>query len=121
MTFGTIHVGFCGQTIEVNEEVAPMTQTKTSTVQNGHGAEVRGASDVSAPTRQRPRVAWLVAVIVVCLLGLGLLGGGGWGLWKDRIDRHGGYISIGTTELHTETYAIISDLKGDGPGWLYGS
>jgi hypothetical protein len=40
----------------------------------------------------------------------------------DRIDRDdGGFISTGTTELDTETYAIISELRGDGPDWLYGS
>jgi hypothetical protein len=42
-------------------------------------------------------------------------------LWKDRFDRHGGFVSIGTTELHTDTYAITSELRGDGPSWLYGS
>jgi hypothetical protein len=50
-----------------------------------------------------------------------MLAAGGWALWKDRVDRDGGYVSIGTTELHTETYAIVSELRGDGPGWIYGS
>jgi hypothetical protein len=41
----------------------------------------------------------------------------------DQVDRDGsGFITIGeTTELQTETHAIISELRGDGPRWLYGS
>ena len=43
-------------------------------------------------------------------------------MWKDRVDRDGsGFVSIGTTELRTERYAIVGDLRGDGPDWLYGS
>lgn len=71
--------------------------------------------------RRRHGVVWWVAASTVCVLALLILAGGGWGLWKDRADRDGGFISVGTTELHTETYAIVSDLRGDGPSWLYGS
>ena len=43
-------------------------------------------------------------------------------LWKDRMSRDGdGYVSIGSTELSADVYAIAGDLRGDGPGWLYGS
>jgi len=87
----------------------------------GDGSQLTEPGTRGVATSRRPRVALLVAASVVCLLGLAMLAGGGWGLWKDRVDRDGGFVTIGTTELHTETYAIISDLRGDGPGWLYGS
>jgi hypothetical protein len=57
----------------------------------------------------------------MCLVAAVLLATGGWGLWKDRLDREDGFVSIGSAELDTETYAIISDLRADGPDWLYGS
>jgi hypothetical protein len=30
-------------------------------------------------------------------------------------------VSFGTSSLRTDTYAIVGDLRGDGPSWLYGS
>ena len=75
--------------------------------------------------RQRPgsqRVAWMVIGTALCLLSVVCLVGGGWALWKDRIDRDGsGFVSIGTTRLRTETYAIVGNLRGGGPSWVYGS
>jgi hypothetical protein len=57
---------------------------------------------------------------VFCVLALVFLVGGGWALWKDRVDRDAdGYVSFGTTDLRTETHAIVGDLHGDGPTWLY--
>jgi hypothetical protein len=51
-----------------------------------------------------------------------LLAGGGWGLWVDRIDRDGGgFVSTGPLQMSTDTFAIVGDLRGDGPAWLYGS
>jgi hypothetical protein len=89
---------------------------------------MRRTSDLTEPTgghsvdrRARPRAGLLVAAAIILLLGLAMLAGGGWGMWKDRVDRDGGFVAIGTTELHSETYAIISELRGDGPDWLYGS
>jgi hypothetical protein len=72
---------------------------------------------------QRRRVLPLVAASIFCVLALILLAAGGWALWMDQIDRDSsGFITIGeTTELQTETHAIISELRGDGPRWLYGS
>lgn len=50
------------------------------------------------------------------------LAGGGWALWMDRVDRDAnGFVSFGTTDLRTETYAIVGDVRGDGPSWLWGS
>jgi hypothetical protein len=64
----------------------------------------------------------LVAGSVVCLLAVAFLAGGGWALWKDRVDRDtDGFVSIGSTTLRTDTYAIVGDLHGDGPSWLWES
>jgi hypothetical protein len=84
------------------------------------------APELSTPighTQRRLRVPSLVAGSILCLLALSVLALGGWALWMDQVDRDGsGFITIGeTTELQTETSAIISELRGDGPRWLYGS
>jgi hypothetical protein len=56
------------------------------------------------------------------VVALVFLASGGLALWKDRVDRDGqGFVSLGTEELRTGQYAIVGDLRGDGPGWLYGS
>ena len=71
---------------------------------------------------RRHRAASLVAASIVSVLALVMLAGGGWALWKDRVDRDAkGFVSIGTTDLRTETHAIVGDLRGDGPSWLWGS
>jgi hypothetical protein len=31
------------------------------------------------------------------------------------------FVSFGTTDFRTETYAIVGDTRGDGPSWLWGS
>jgi hypothetical protein len=72
-------------------------------------------------SRRRP-VMSLVAGSVVCLLAVAFLAGGGWALWKDRVDRDAdGFVSIGSTTLRTDTYAIVGELHGDGPSWLWES
>ena len=64
----------------------------------------------------------LVAGSILCVIALAFLAGGAWALWNDRVERDGsGFVPIGTTDLRTGTYAIVGDLRGDGPGWLYGS
>jgi hypothetical protein len=101
-----------------------MSQTQTSTGEDAASGDRGGASKLSeaAVHRRRHGVVWWVLASVLCLLALVILAGGGWALWMDRIERDGsGYVSVGTTELDTGTYAIISELRGDGPGWLYGS
>ena len=56
------------------------------------------------------------------MLAVITLFGGAWALWVDRMDRSGGgFVTIGTSDLRTETYAIEAPLTGDGPDWLYGS
>lgn len=91
------------------------------------------APEVSAPVRpsdvstERHRVGSLVAGCIVCGLAVVMLAGSGWAFWMDRVDRDAsGFVSIGTTrEFRTETYGIVSDVRGDIPGWvaswLYGS
>ena len=68
------------------------------------------------------RIALVIVGGIVCACALASLVGGGWALWKDRVDRDSnGFVSLGTSDLRTETYAIVGDLSGDGPSWLYGS
>lgn len=71
---------------------------------------------------QHHRIVVVVATCALAVLAIVLLTGGGWALWKDRVDRDGsGFVSIGNNDLRTETHAIVGDLRGDGPGWFYGS
>jgi hypothetical protein len=67
-------------------------------------------------------VGSLVAGGILWVLAIVFLVGGGWVLWQDRVERDGdGFVSIGTNDLQTETYAIVGELRGDGPRWLWGS
>jgi len=67
------------------------------------------------------RIALVVVGSVLCLFALAFAAGGAWGLWKNRVDRDSQvYVSFGTTDLRTDQCAIVGDLKGDGPSWLYG-
>jgi hypothetical protein len=63
----------------------------------------------------------LIAAGIASLLAVAFLVGGTWALWVDRVDRGGGFVTVGSTRLSTETYAFESPLHGDGPRWLYGS
>jgi len=70
----------------------------------------------------RRRVGSLVAGSIVCVFAVVFLAAGGWALWEDRIDRDAsGFVPIGTTSLRTETYAIVGNLHGAGPSWLWES
>lgn len=70
----------------------------------------------------RRRVGSLIAGSVVCVFAVVFLAAGGWALWEDRIDRDAsGFVPIGTTSLRTETYAIVGNLHGAGPSWLWES
>lgn len=70
----------------------------------------------------RRGTASLVVGIILSFFALVSLGAGGWALWKDRVDRDSsGFVSIGTTNLRTDTYAIVGALHGDGPSWLWES
>src|SRR5262245_26925559 len=44
-----------------------------------------------------------------------------WSLHRTQGGSAHGFVSLGTTDLRTETYAIVGDLRGDGPSWLWGS
>jgi hypothetical protein len=70
----------------------------------------------------RRRTGALIVGGVLCFFALVLLVGGAAALWKDQVDRDDdGFVSFGSTELQTGEYAIVGDLRGDGPAWLYGS
>lgn len=75
-----------------------------------------------ASNGRRHRVLSLVAGSILCLFAVSFLGTGGWALWVDRMDRDAsGFVSIGTTDLRTPASALVGDLRGDGPRWVYGS
>ena len=109
-----------------------MSQTEISTSSDSDAAR-QGDSPIDQVSTSEPgkpighkqkyRVLTLVAAASVLVLALLFLAASGWALWMDQIDRDSnGFIDIGgTTELHTGTHAIVSELRGDGPGWLYGS
>jgi hypothetical protein len=91
-------------------------------VDEGGAAELSAPSDGGRAERRRRRVGSFVSGGILSFFALVLLAGGGWALWKDRVDRDAdGFVSIGTTDLRTETYAIVGDLRGAGPEWLWGS
>ena len=82
------------------------------------------APDQSNGGRRTHRPQWpsLIWASMVCLLAALMFAGGAWVLWMDGIDRDAaGFVQIDSGKLHTDTYAIVSDLRGDGPDWLYGS
>lgn len=57
----------------------------------------------------------------MAVIALLALAGGSWALWVDRMDRGaGGFVSTGPLHMRTDTFAIVGDLRGDGPSWLYG-
>ena len=77
---------------------------------------------ITAKSNGSSRVARIVACGALGVLAVVLPAGGGWGLWVDRIDRDSaGFLSTGPLQMSTETFAIVGDLRGDGPAWLYGS
>ena len=81
------------------------------------------ASTAPAPpgSRRRP-VASLIIGGIVCIFAVAFVVGGTWALWKDRVERDdSGFVTIGTANLQTDTYAIVGDLHGDGPSWLWES
>ena len=91
-------------------------------------ADQGAAAGLNAPRgdghggRRRRRVGSFVAGGILCFFAVVFVAGGGWALWKDRVNRDAdGFVSIGTTDLRTETYAIVGDLRGAGPDWLWGS
>ena len=70
----------------------------------------------------RSRVVALVIASVLAVFATVSLAGGGWALWKTTVDRDSsGFVSIGSATLRTGTYAIVGDLHGDGPNWLWES
>ena len=91
-------------------------------IRHDAASEPGPAADRSPSPPRRAPVAALVVSSVLCLIALALVSGGAFGLWKDVVARDSqGFVTLGSTELQTPQYAIVGDLQGDGPGWLYGS
>jgi len=99
-----------------------MSETQTP-VEPGHRDEVlKAAHGRSQGGRTGHRWLSLIAGGILCAVAVVCVAGGGLALWKDQADRDGqGFVSLGTERLQTGQYAIVGDLRGDGPGWLYGS
>jgi hypothetical protein len=86
------------------------------------GQQTIASTAAAAPGSGRRPVASLIIGSVVCVFAVIFVVGGGWALWKDRVDRDDtGFVTIGSTNLRTETYAIVGDVHGDGPSWLWES
>jgi hypothetical protein len=68
------------------------------------------------------RVTALVIGTLLILISLALLGAGGTGLWADRTQRDGGYL---TSDVHTFSTSgsalatVTTELGSAGVGWLY--
>lgn len=99
---------------------------------SGHRGDASTRQDRANESRQaaghgpgrgrRRRVVSLVAGSILCVVALVFVASGGLALWKDRVSRDSeGFVSFGTTDLRTGQYAIVGDLRGDGPSWIYGS
>ena len=89
----------------------------------GHRPEVgTRQSKRSLLSKRRRRVRRNVASpmlvgTIASVFAVVLLAGGGWALWKDRVDRDAsGFVSIGTASLRTDAM-IVGDLHGGGPSW----
>ena len=76
-----------------------------------------------------PRAGWtaghitaLVIGTLLALISLVLLGAGGTGLWADRTQREGGYVTTDVHEFSTSGAALATvstELGSAGAGWLY--
>ena len=56
-----------------------------------------------APSSEKRRIAPLLVGTIASVFAVVLLAGGGWALWKDRVDRDAsGFVSIGTASLRTD-------------------
>jgi hypothetical protein len=98
-----------------------MSKTQTP-VGLGHRDEVLEDPHGRSQGGRTGRWMSLVSGGILCVVALVFVAGGGLGLWKDRVDRDGqGFVSFGTEQLRTGQYAIVGDLRGGGPSWLYGS
>lgn len=68
------------------------------------------------------RIAALVIGTLLVLLSLVLLGAGGTGIWADRTQRDGGYVTTGIHDFSTSRSALATvstELGSAGVGWLY--
>ena len=68
------------------------------------------------------RIAALLTGALLGLVGMGLFGGGATGLWADRTQREGGYVTTDVHKFSTAGSALATErthLGGAGFGWLY--
>jgi len=99
-----------------------MNKTQTPVAPGDRNEALNPALQSSQGRLGKPRVASLIVGSILCVFAMIFLAGGGWALWKDRAERDAnGFVTFGTSDLRTETYAVVGDMQGDGPGWLWGS
>jgi hypothetical protein len=68
------------------------------------------------------RIAPLVIGALLVLVSLGLLGGGGTGMWAYLTQRDAGYVTTGVHKFSTAGSALATEpthLGSAGVGWLY--
>jgi hypothetical protein len=68
------------------------------------------------------RIAAVVTGTLFVLLALALLGAGGTGVWADRTQRDGGYVTTDVHAFSTASAALATEsthLGSPGVGWLY--
>jgi len=97
------------------ERVEPMGERSASTT--GVSTETATAARWTGG-----RIASLVIGTVLVLLALVLLGAGGTGLWADRTQREGGYVTTDEHEFTSAGSALATEdthLGSAGIGWLY--
>ena len=89
-------------------------------------------SPPAVPARPDARTGWtagrvvaLVFGVILLVFSVGLIGGGGLGLWADRTQRDGArFISTPTRAISTGTYALTTEgvtVRAEGARWIPGT
>jgi hypothetical protein len=92
-----------------------------ATVRRDTESEPRRPVSPSSGTTRGPSVVLVVLSSFLCVIAFAFLVGAAGAAWKGLVDRDSdGYVTLGSTELQTEQYAIVGDLQGGGLRWFYG-
>jgi hypothetical protein len=79
-------------------------------------------STTARPPWSAGRITAIVVGVLLVLVSLASLGGGIYGLWADRTQRDGGYVTSSEQQFSTAGSALVTkptDLGSAGTGWLY--
>jgi hypothetical protein len=92
-----------------------------ATVRRDTESEPRRPISPSSGPARGPNVVLVVFSSILCVIALAFLVGAAGAAWKGLVDRDSdGYVTLGSTELQTDQYAIVGDLQGGGLRWFYG-